>query len=71
VAADPEGGLQPVLAVYSPGALAGLRAAPANAPLRATVASLEPLRVVLPARVLHGVNTPEELAAAEAELARL
>jgi hypothetical protein len=70
VASHDNGGLQPLLGVYGPGALPGLRAAPPDAPLRSTVAALEPALVVLPAQVLGGVNTPEELAAAEAALAR-
>jgi molybdopterin-guanine dinucleotide biosynthesis protein A len=60
------GRLQPVLGVYSPAALEALRAAPADAPLTATVERLGPARLALPARLLRSVNTAEELAAAEA-----
>jgi molybdenum cofactor guanylyltransferase len=60
---------------YAPAALPALREALAReAPLRATLAALAPLGVDLrpwgdPARLLASVNTPDALAAAEAELA--
>ena len=60
--------VEPLLALYAPEALAALRAAPPDAPLRATIELLDPLRVDLPASVLRSVNTPEELAAAAREL---
>jgi molybdopterin-guanine dinucleotide biosynthesis protein A len=63
------GVLQPVLGVYSPAALPALRTAAPDAPLTETVAALNPVRVALPPRLVAGVNTPEELAAAEAALA--
>lgn len=62
------GVLQPVLGLYAPAALDALRAAPPDAPLTDTVAALEPARVALPPRLVRSVNTPEELAEAEAEL---
>lgn len=68
VASGEDGRLQPVLAVYGPAALDGLRAADPDAPLTATVEGLRPTRVVLPAELLESVNTPEELAEAEARL---
>ena len=62
------GRLQPLLGVYWPDALPGLRAAPADAPLTATVEALGPWLVELPAEVVRSVDTPEALAAAEREL---
>jgi hypothetical protein len=58
-----------VLGLYAPSALERLRAAPPDAPLTATVESLRPLRVALPPGLVRSVNTPEELAEAEALLA--
>jgi molybdopterin-guanine dinucleotide biosynthesis protein A len=63
------GVLQPVFGVYAPGALDLLRAAEPNVALTATVEALEPARVALPPALVRSVNTPEELAEAEAELA--
>jgi molybdopterin-guanine dinucleotide biosynthesis protein A len=63
-----EGRLQPVLGVYAPAALPQLRAAAPDAPLTQTVVALGPVRVALPPPLVRSVNTPEELAAAEAEL---
>jgi molybdopterin-guanine dinucleotide biosynthesis protein A len=63
-----EGVLQPVLAVYGPAALEILRAAEPDAPLTRTVEALDPARVALPPPLVRGVDTLEELAAAEAEL---
>jgi molybdopterin-guanine dinucleotide biosynthesis protein A len=62
------GVLQPVLALYSPAALPALRAAAPDAPLTRTVEALDPARVALPPPLVRSVDTPEELAAAEAEL---
>lgn len=70
VVASAAGVLQPVLGIYSPAALGDLRAAAPDAPLTETVTALGPARVALPPPLVAGVNTPEELAAAEAELAR-
>jgi molybdopterin-guanine dinucleotide biosynthesis protein A len=63
------GRLQPVFAMYAPAALDTLRAAEADAPLTRTVESLDPVRVALPPPLVRSVDTPEELAEAEAELA--
>jgi molybdopterin-guanine dinucleotide biosynthesis protein A len=60
------GVLQPVFGLYAPGALDALRSAPENAALSATVESLDPVRVALPPGLVLSVNTPEELARAEA-----
>ena len=65
VVAAAEGVLQPVFAVYAPGALEHLRAAAEDAPLTRTVEALDPTRVALPPQVVASVNTPEELAEAE------
>jgi molybdopterin-guanine dinucleotide biosynthesis protein A len=62
------GVLQPLFAVYAPGALNGLRAADPDARLTDIVESLEPARVAVPPPIVRSVNTPEELAEAEAEL---
>jgi molybdopterin-guanine dinucleotide biosynthesis protein A len=62
------GVLQPVLGLYAPQALDMLRQAEPDAPLTRTVEALEPVRVALPPPLVRSVNTPEELAAAEAEL---
>jgi hypothetical protein len=45
-----------------------LRAAPPDAPLTRTVEALDPARVALPAALVRSVNTPEDLAEAEALL---
>jgi molybdenum cofactor guanylyltransferase len=65
VVASAGGVLQPTFALYAVAALDALRAAPANAPLTATVEALDPLRVALPAALVRSVNTPEDLAEAE------
>jgi molybdenum cofactor guanylyltransferase len=65
VVACADGILQPTFGLYAPAALDVLRAAPADAPLTATVEALDPLRVALPAALVRGVNTPEDLAEAE------
>jgi molybdenum cofactor guanylyltransferase len=57
-----EGEMCPVFGVYSPDALDGLRSAPPDAPLRETVAALDPARVALPPALLRSVNRPEDLA---------
>jgi molybdopterin-guanine dinucleotide biosynthesis protein A len=69
VVATAEGILQPTFGLYAPAALDVLRAAPADAPLPATVEALDPVRVALPAALVRSVNTPEDLAEAEALLA--
>lgn len=68
IIATAAGRTQPVLGVYAPSALDYLRAAPDDAPLTETVEALGPAKVALPPRMLAGVNTPEELAEAEAAL---
>jgi hypothetical protein len=47
-----------------------MRAAPDNAPLTETVEALEPVRVALPPGLVRSVETTEQLADAEALLAR-
>ena len=68
VVATADGVLQPTFGLYAPAALDVLRAAPADAPLTRTVEALDPVRVALPPALVRGVNTPEELAEAEALL---
>jgi len=68
VVAAAEGVLQPVFALYAPAALEPLRAAPADAALTATVEALDPVRVGLPPAVVRSVNTPQDLADAQAAL---
>jgi molybdopterin-guanine dinucleotide biosynthesis protein A len=63
--ASANGALEPLLGVYTAQALPALRAAPAGAPLRATIESLEPRRLSLSPDLLRSVNTPEDLEAAE------
>jgi molybdopterin-guanine dinucleotide biosynthesis protein A len=69
VVATAAGKLQPVLGLYAPAALPTLREAPPDAPLTRTVESLDPVRVALPPTLVASVNTPEELAEAQARLA--
>jgi molybdopterin-guanine dinucleotide biosynthesis protein A len=57
------GELCPVLGVYSPDALAVLRGARPDAPLRETVEALDPVRVALPPARLRSVNAPGDLSA--------
>jgi molybdopterin-guanine dinucleotide biosynthesis protein A len=61
--------LQPVFAVYVPAALGPFREAPGDVALTRTVEALDPVRVAMPASLVRSVNTPEELAQAERELA--
>ena len=56
-----EGEMCPVFGVYAPEALATLREAPPDAPLRATVEELDPARVALPPALLRSVNVPDDL----------
>jgi molybdenum cofactor guanylyltransferase len=69
VVATADGTLEPVFGLYAPAALDGLRSAEPDAPLTRTVEALDPVRVALPAALVRSVNTPEELAEAEALLA--
>jgi molybdopterin-guanine dinucleotide biosynthesis protein A len=62
------GVLQPVLGLYAQAALDTLRAAEPDAPLTRTVEALDPARVALPPPLVRSVDTPEQLAEAEAEL---
>ena len=64
-----EGRLQPVFGVYLPSALELLRAADDGVALSTTVESLDPVRVALPPPLVRSVNTRDELAEAEEELA--
>jgi molybdopterin-guanine dinucleotide biosynthesis protein A len=68
VVAASDGVLQPTFGLYAPAALEVLRAAPPDAPLTRTVEALDPVRVALPGALVRSVNTPEELAEAEALL---
>jgi molybdopterin-guanine dinucleotide biosynthesis protein A len=63
------GRLQPVFGVYAPAAAEAFEAAEPNAALTAIVEQLDPARVALPPALVRSVNTPEELAEAQAELA--
>jgi molybdopterin-guanine dinucleotide biosynthesis protein A len=69
VVASAAGVLQPTFGLYAPAALEVLRAAPPDAPLTRTVEALDPARVALPPSLVRSVNTPEQLAEAEALLA--
>jgi molybdopterin-guanine dinucleotide biosynthesis protein A len=62
------GVVQPLLAVYAPRALDPLKAAPPDGRLTDMVEALAPGRVAVPPAIVRSVNTPEDLAAAEAEL---
>ena len=68
VVATADGVLQPTFGLYAPAALEALLAAQSDAPLTRTVEALDPVRVALPAALLRSVNTPEQLAEAEALL---
>jgi molybdopterin-guanine dinucleotide biosynthesis protein A len=69
VVATAGGILQPTLGLYAPAALDTLRDAPGDAPLTRTVESLDPVRVALPPALVRSVDTPQELAEAEALMA--
>jgi molybdopterin-guanine dinucleotide biosynthesis protein A len=69
VVAVADGVLQPVFALYGPAALGPFGEAPGDAALTPTVEALDPVRVAMPASLLRSVNTPDELARAERELA--
>jgi molybdopterin-guanine dinucleotide biosynthesis protein A len=62
------GVLQPTFGLYTSAALDGLRSADPNGSLTVAVESLDPPRVALPGALVRSVNTPEDLAAAHAEL---
>jgi molybdenum cofactor guanylyltransferase len=61
-----DGVLQPVLGLYTPDVLRALRTAEPNAPLTRTVEALGPELVPLPAEQVRSIDTPEDLASAEA-----
>jgi molybdopterin-guanine dinucleotide biosynthesis protein A len=63
-----DGRLEPLLAAYAPAALAPLREAPPDVPLRRAVESLAPVLVEVEPEVVFNVNTPEDLAEAERRL---
>jgi molybdenum cofactor guanylyltransferase len=69
VVATAAGVLQPTFGLYAPAALDTLRAAPQDGPLTEAVEALHPGRVALPPALVRSVNTPEQLAEAEALLA--
>jgi molybdopterin-guanine dinucleotide biosynthesis protein A len=69
VVASAAGVLQPTFGLYAPAALDALRAAEPDAPLTRTVEALDPARVALPPSLVRSINTPAELADAEALLA--
>lgn len=56
-----KGEMCPVFGVFAPAALELLRAAAPDAPLRETVAALDPIRVALPPPILLSVNSLEDL----------
>jgi molybdopterin-guanine dinucleotide biosynthesis protein A len=62
------GVLQPTFGLYTAAALEPLREADPNGSLTAAVEALRPARVALPPALVRSVNTPDDLAAAEAEL---
>jgi molybdopterin-guanine dinucleotide biosynthesis protein A len=64
------GTLCPVLGVYAPAAAEAMREAPADEPLRETVARLDLARVALPPAVLRSVNEPSDLEELSGEGAR-
>ena len=70
VVATAGGILRPTFGLYAPAALGTLRDAPPDAPLTQTVEALDPIRVALPPALVGSIDTPEELADAEALVAR-
>ena len=60
------GVLQPVLGLYMPDTLAALKRAEPDAPLTRTVEALGPELVPLPPDEARSIDTPEDLASAEA-----
>jgi hypothetical protein len=61
-----DGVLQPVLGLFAPDVLPALRAAEPDAPLTRTVEALDPELVPLPADQVRSLDTPEDVASAEA-----
>lgn len=70
VATTADRGLQPLCARYEPQALEALAAFPPGARMIEVVQALEPATLNVPADRLRNINTPEDLAAAEAALLR-
>jgi molybdopterin-guanine dinucleotide biosynthesis protein A len=69
VAAEAAGGVEPLLGIYPPRAAGTLRSgALAGESMRSLVERLDRVLVDLPRAALRSVNTPAELAAADAEL---
>ncbi len=68
VVARAGGRLQPLFAIYTPDALAVLRAADPNAALTRTVEEMGSGAIEIEAALVRSVNTEEDLARAEAEL---
>ncbi len=68
VAVTPERGLQPLCARYEPEALAALATFDARGRTIAQVQALHPATISVPDARLRNVNSPEDLAAAEAAL---
>jgi molybdenum cofactor guanylyltransferase len=58
--------LQPVLGLYTPDVLPALKAAEPDAPLTRTVEALAPRRIPVPPEQVRSVDTPGDLASAEA-----
>jgi molybdenum cofactor guanylyltransferase len=69
VVATAAGTPKPTFGLYAPAALDTLRRAPDGAPLSATVEALCPVRVALPPAIVRSIDTPAELADAEALVA--
>jgi len=67
LAAGPGGRVQPLMGRYPASAMAVLRAAGPDARLTEAVLALRPTLLPVPATELRNVNTPEDLAAAEAK----
>jgi molybdopterin-guanine dinucleotide biosynthesis protein A len=62
------GVLQPVLALYTQAALPTLREAEPDEPLTRTVERLDPIRIEVTGDEARSIDTPQQLAAAQAEL---
>lgn len=69
VVATAGGVLQPTFGLYAPAALEIFDQAQPDAPLTRTVEALDPIRVALPPALVRSIDTPEDLAEAEALVA--
>ena len=69
VATTPERGLQPLCARYEPAALDALAGFDTGGRTITQIQALEPATLDVPDTLLRNINTPEDLAAAEAALA--